>query len=211
MPIRVLEAQILGPRKSQQDRCTAISSGASVVLAVFDGMGGHSGGEQAAGAACEAFEYYVETYAIPEVEVGRWAERGLQLAHTAACRASSGGATATVVALMPHQNRGVCIWAGDSPAGVVRGLRRTELVKPHGFLNQLNNGIGSVFSRPYFDKTRFEFGRKDVVYLGSDGILPLLHAAGPDLAHVTRSADLMALVQSVPVTDNTTVLVAQRV
>lgn len=213
MQLRILEAQTLGPRETQQDRLLSMQAGDWAILAVFDGMGGHRGGAEAAEAAARAFEIYAETQVAPRTGMGEWVERGLKYSHRMATRASSGGTTATVVAVHLKDKRGVCVWAGDSPAYHLydaghHAVRCGSLTKPHGMGNQLFNGIGSVFQSPYFDSARFDLAPTSIIAVASDGIDAVRRHSGWLFMTATRSRDLLAILNQAPLNDNTTVILA---
>lgn len=109
---------------------------------VADGMGGHQAGDLASLMVVEALDGLALGGSIDQQvqEVRRclhWVNRRLGQALTVVTGCADPIMGSTVAALLVHEDRGACIWAGDSRCYLWRGKRLFQLTRDHSRRQQL--------------------------------------------------------------------------
>ncbi|HWP95189.1 MAG TPA: protein phosphatase 2C domain-containing protein [Gammaproteobacteria bacterium] len=83
MNIETAETTRIGDREVNQDRACVVVADTEILLAVCDGMGGHSAGEAAAQAAIDIFTSRFKSHRPSRAEMGGFLEETVRLAHKA--------------------------------------------------------------------------------------------------------------------------------
>jgi serine/threonine-protein phosphatase Stp1 len=108
--------------------------------AVADGAGGHQSGEMASAEVVGLLQTIAAGLSAGEILVE--VRSRLELAHTRLRAAGSGrGAgvvvATTVVVLLARNDHFACLWAGDSPAYLLRGHALTKITRDHSLVQEL--------------------------------------------------------------------------
>lgn len=109
---------------------------------VADGMGGHQAGDLASQMVVEALDGLALDGSFDEQVLAvrqclHWVNRRLGQALTVVTGRADPIMGSTVVALLVHEGRGACIWAGDSRCYLWRGKRLFQLTRDHSLRQQL--------------------------------------------------------------------------
>jgi type VI secretion system protein ImpM len=116
--------------------------------AVADGMGGHQGGDLASRAVCDALADLTPADTLPNM-VTAVRERLQQVnTHLRGIHPGASGEAqcgTTVVAMLARRTRVAILWAGDSRAYRLRGVRLEQLTRDHGDgEDQMTSGGGQA-------------------------------------------------------------------
>lgn len=125
-------------RSSNQDRL--LGRDGAALWAVADGMGGHQGGELAAGMVIDALAWLDLTGAGParldavRISVDRV---NSALIDAAAALPDADTIGSTLVVLIAHRDHFACLWAGDSRAYLLRDGALVQITRDHSLVQAL--------------------------------------------------------------------------
>lgn len=186
MPLTVTlgHSSLTGPRERNEDFCGAVTpEGADLenkglIAAIADGVGGHSGGREAAEYAVRGLlaDYYAtpDTWSIPRsldkvlAALNQWiiAEGGRDSALA--------GMATTLTGLVLRGRRYVCVHIGDTRLYLLRDGALTRLTQDHTWdLPELQNVLARAIGmdrRIEFDFSDGELAPSDTFLLCSDGV-----------------------------------------
>lgn len=151
-------ATLTGNRASNQDRCLALHSHGSVLLAVADGLGGHPRGEAAAQLLIDVSESLFHQAAKPIADPADFMLRCIGRAHQAILRFGSrqdppvAPRTTAVLALVQD---GAAHWAhvGDSRLYLLRGGQVQAQTRDHAHVRFVRQSADEI-SQPRISLTR---------------------------------------------------------
>lgn len=203
-------------REGNEDRWLVKEHGATLLMAVADGVGGAPGGEVAADAAVQTMGERFFALAAGTLIEDRLAE-GIREANTAVLRAAEASgmpsAASTIVAAAVQGDRVVVANLGDSRAYLVRDGAARQLTDDHsaGIANGITRFVGDPRGvQP--DVFVEELRAGDRIVLCSDGLTR--HVEPPEIAAHAATDDLdgaadalIALANSRGGEDNVTVLI----
>ncbi len=129
-------------RSSNQDRF--VGRDGAALWAVADGMGGHQGGELAAGMLVDALAWLDLAGAGParlETVCASVDTVNAALVAAAAALPDAGTIGSTLVVLIAHRHHFACLWAGDSRAYLLRDGALARITHDHSLVQSLvDNG-----------------------------------------------------------------------
>lgn len=186
---------LIGDRKRNQDRCTVVESGNSLLLAIADGMGGHPKGEVAAQIVIDTCRKFMQQTPQPILSPGSFLKRLMHKAHE---EIVSFGyeqepviepRTTSVVVLIQNAT---AYWAhtGDSRLYLFRagklltrtkdhsyverllqlGMIKEEELEHHPQKNYVTRCLGGSMTLPEITLDKHQVQPSDVIALCSDGV-----------------------------------------
>ena len=196
--VQLAICSVLGNRKEQQDRAGFELAGENAVIAVCDGMGGHSGGKQASITAVEQLLQRWKNQNGKDEPRTFLVKTVLELDKIVASMTSSDGVAmrsgTTLSAVVLKKNQLHWVSVGDSRIYISRPPEFVRITKDHTYyalqqagqlpqnLPQVKNpesvlvsfvGVGDV-SRIERNRTPMELQSGDCILLISDGVYKLL-------------------------------------
>lgn len=207
---RVGHASAQGPRPSQQDAAAI----AGDRFAVFDGLGGHTGGAEAAASAAEMFAATSDRSFADAVAACSDAVRKVQASDVRLRSAAT-----TIAAVQVEARRLMLAWAGDSRVYLYRSRRRrgerlVQLTEDHNHdRHVLARCLGYGNVPPALGEVTRNKG--DIVVLTTDGLHEFLpEGAMEKLIAANKKSGAQAVADALltaalafPTEDNATVLV----
>ncbi|OIO26227.1 hypothetical protein AUJ14_02405 [Candidatus Micrarchaeota archaeon CG1_02_55_22] len=192
---------VIGGRENQEDAglVAHAANNSNAVLAVFDGMGGHEGGEIASGAALDGLNAHAGALTNNAELDGL--RRAIMSAHNAALRATVNISSerppgTTVAAAAVSGNTAHIAHAGDSRAYLLRDGVLTQLTQDHRVQRILYNCIGSKAVVPRVDVSTHQLRTGDALLLVTDGVSGRL--SDEELAqHIQRASSAQAAAESI--------------
>jgi serine/threonine protein phosphatase PrpC len=136
-------ARHIGDRKEQQDRVAVLSHPShpgALLIALADGMGGHSGGAMAAEQIILAARQNLEAFSPATEQPGQLLSAMVQDAHSSIRLSrftSEQDPHSTIVAFMLYRGRAFCVHCGDSRLYHFRNRRMLLRTRDHSLVGEL--------------------------------------------------------------------------
>lgn len=192
-------------RAENQDALFSLETDTYALMAIFDGMGGHQNGKQAAEAALEA----LKSYDLTNLD---WNALFDHL--EARVQPTKGGSTASVVLFDKQTNECKFAWCGDSPILIIRDYKTLWKARAHNTWGGLEAYLGLKESRynnmgvhrP--ELHTLPLAPKDIILVASDGLDPALF---PPFEEPTEDLCEYLIEKAIQAgsTDNCTIMVMQ--
>jgi serine/threonine protein phosphatase PrpC len=142
--MKVVTAQTnrLGNREMNQDRMAVIETGASILLVVADGMGGHAGGEIAAEIVVDTLSKHFQSSARPIRNPRAFLGLAIEAAHrhivnSAQSRPPPFDPRTTCVACLIQGQHAWWAHVGDSRLYLLQGNQITQHTEDHSYVQEL--------------------------------------------------------------------------